>query len=218
MAGTVRIVLVAAIVLVLGGRTDAHPMPNTVITVVATDGGARLRIAMPVSDLRLALPPRVAGIAHLDAESCRQDVRAYFDAHLAVLSASGDTQAHAIESIAVRRATDVDVGAYEELEMSVWVPATAAFDPTHFRLHYDAIIHQVPNHIAVIQSTNADDPAMRLGAIAFDFIRNTTESFDVRLGKRSVFEHRYDGMTWLLFAIAMVAAHCFVRYRSLAIV
>ena len=187
-------------------------MPNTVINVSGDERGARLTIAVPVPELRLALPPGVAKDADLGSASSRRALRSYFDSHLSILSAAGAKQAHVIESIELMRSTDPDVGEYQELALQAWVPATPTFDPRAFTLEYDAVIHQVPNHSALVQVTSAATPPVAASLITFDFSRNGTRPLSIRLDG----ERRDAGapMLWALGGLLVVGVFCVIRVRA----
>ena len=133
------------------GTASAHPMPNTLIDVSADSQGTRLLIAVPLPELRLALPAHFPESADRMDEQTRQALTACFNEHFAILSTDGARRAHVVESLRVIESIDPDVGRYRELTLQVWVPASASFDPRSFTLRYDAVMHQVPNHLAIVR-------------------------------------------------------------------
>jgi len=217
MAATAKAVLACSIFLQLHVAASAHPMPNTVIDVAATDRGVRMIIAVPVSDLRLALPTVFVGDAVFASASSRQALAAYFNSHLSVFSNRGETQAYAIESMKVTESSDPNVGTYQELVLAVWIPSEAEFDPARFTLQYDAIIHQVPNHFAVVRTGGDAVHARELGVIAFDFSRNMTRAIDIRLTEHHVDATAGAGAMWTAFiAVATGFGYFMVRRRSIS--
>ena len=108
-------------------------------------------IAIPEPELRLALPQswgRTGGSAGRTPSHCAGAVfRCTFRP---CARPRGEAVPHVIESITRWQAQDVDVGKYEELRIRIVAPAVAGFDPHRFSLHYDAVIHQVPNHFALV--------------------------------------------------------------------
>ena len=168
-----------ALVIVCAGPSlspvSAHPMPNTVIAVSVRDDGVRFDVAVPLSELRLALPGAIAKTADLLAEPQRSAVMAYFAAHGSVQSNGGPAQPVVVHAIAVRETREDNVGVYQELRVQMFAAANAGFDPRDFTLKYDAVIHQVPNHYALVQVVGAGDA----GVIHFDFARNETASLRI---------------------------------------
>jgi len=173
--------LLAAVLLMVWRPLHAHPMPNTQIAVWIGAGGMYFDIAVPGPELRLALPREWPRDADLLAEPQRAAVLRYFDAHFLVQAAAGPPQPHHIQSLTRWQASDPDAGYYEELRLRILVPIRVGFEPRGFELHYDAIIHQVPNHFALV-TVNVDfrngqldaTRAREVGVIRYDFSRNLT--------------------------------------------
>lgn len=160
---------------------SAHPMPNTVIAVSLGDEGSRFDIAVPLSELRLALPPTIPSTADPLAEPYRSAVMAYFLSRCLVQSAAGVTQPAVVEALRVVDTHDENVGRYQELHIRLFVAASLTFNPRAFTLAYDAVIHQVPNHFAVVQIVRDfragvlhDGHGGEVEFIRYDFSRDVT--------------------------------------------
>jgi hypothetical protein len=211
--------LVLAVLLSQPGT--AHPMPNTEILVSVDGRGATFEIAVPAPELRLALPREWSRDADLLAEPRRSMLLRYFSDHFALRSDDGRVAAHRIESITRWRASDPDVGEYEEILLRIVVPAGDGFDPRAFALHYDAVIHQVPNHFALVRvdrragAVGDGGPQVDLHAIRYDFARDITPGLRVAIapaGKADVirdlvalgFRHVISGVDHLLFLITLL--------------
>ncbi|KUP93480.1 hypothetical protein [Tritonibacter horizontis] len=139
----------------------AHPMPDTEITVDAAPGRLTLTIRVALSDLDLAMPEA----SFTDAEALTlaeaEAVGAYFGAHVKLLSADGNSLPVALDQVRLLREDDPDVGAYEEVE----VTASVLADPSQtLTLVYDAVLHQIANHRAVVRASDGTP----LGVIRFD--------------------------------------------------
>jgi HupE / UreJ protein len=224
-------VLVVAALLVACGvaftsRAVAHPMPNTVIAVSFAQHGTTLDIAIPLPDLRLAWPgtwpdAQPVGV-NLTAEPLRSTLVAYFGAHVSVQSADGVRHPQVMESASLWQAEDADVGAYQELRVRLVVPASPGFDPRAFVLRYDAVIHQVPTHYALVQVVHdveggllTSNAARELGVIRYDFARTTTPPLAITAMPGSVwrgfgsvtalgFRHVLAGADHLLFLLTLL--------------
>lgn len=241
--GAARVVaaLLLACSTVLASRAAAHPMPNSVIAASLAQNGVTLDIAIPVPDLRLAWPGRwphglPVGV-ELAAEPLRSALVAYFAAHVQVQSADGVTRPHVVQSASLWQADDADVGAYQELRVRLFVaalvgpasapahefaPAPPSWNPRDFVLHYDAVIHQVPTHYALVQVVHdfaggvvTSDDVREVGVVRYDFARNltpplaiTADSGSVWRGLRSVvalgFRHVLAGADHLLFLVTLL--------------
>jgi hypothetical protein len=200
----------------------AHPMPNTEIAISLDGGGAVLDIAIPEPELRLALPQSWGRTGDLLAEPQRSALARYFDSHLSVLTTTGASVPHVVQSLTRWQAHDADVGNYEELRVRIVVPEMAGFDPHRFSLRYDAVIHQVPNHFALVYLDRdfhtgriADESPLEVGVIRYDFRRDLTPPFDVTLESGSVprgllaavalgFHHVSSGIDHLLFLASLL--------------
>jgi hypothetical protein len=203
------------------GSASAHPMPNTEIAVSIGDRGVGLDIAMPAPELQLALTTLgVIDEAGLSA-SQQQMLRAYFAQHLAILSASGARQPYTIQSIDLDQAVDANVGPYQELRVRAWAPP-GDFDPRDFTLVYDAIMHQVPTHFAIVAISQdfrtgvlPGDEAPEIGLIRFDFASNTTPPLRIVVERgglwrgfwrtiRLGFDHVISGLDHVLFLLTLL--------------
>jgi hypothetical protein len=129
---------------------------------------------------------------------------------------------HVIESLTRSEAQNPDVGKYQELRVRIVVPGTAGFDPRRFSLRYDAVIHQVPNHFALVfldrdfdTGRITDDEPVEVGVIRYDFRRDSTPPFEVTLAPGSAwrglraavalgFHHVSSGLDHLLFLASLL--------------
>jgi len=215
-------VLTICLGLYLDARVAAHPMPNSVIAISLSDDGARFDVAIPLPELRLALPESIVKTSDLLVEPQRSAMVAYFKAHCFVQSKGGATEPLVIESMTLGNATDENVGQYQELRVQMFVAASAGFDPRRFTLTYDVVIHQVPNHFALVQIVRdfragvlVGDRATDVGVIRFDFVRNETPSVSVTAAPASLwrglgsavalgFHHVATGFDHVLFLITLL--------------
>lgn len=204
-------------------RVSAHPMPSTEIAMSLDDDGVRLDIALPVAELLLALPASFPKGADLLAEPQQRALAAYFDQHLSILSPENVRQPHRLEAVTLSQSVDANVGPYQELRLRVWVPATRPFNPREFVLAYDAIIHQVPNHFALVTIAHdfrrgllAGGERVDLGLIRFDFSQNRTPPLPIESARGSAwqgfrsaiglgFHHVSSGFDHVLFLLTLLA-------------
>jgi hypothetical protein len=162
-------------------RVSAHPLPNTVIAVSINGDGVSFDVAVPVPELRLALPGSIPKTADLLTEPQRSERDA--------------VQPVVVQSITMWEARDENVGLYQELRARILVAARPDFDPRDFTLRYDAIIHQVPNHFARVQIVRdfrggvlGGDGVADVGVIAFDFARNETPALAITAAPASLWK------------------------------
>lgn len=221
-AGRRTSALFGGLLALLAMRVAAHPMPNTEIAISVDGGSAVFELAIPEPELRLALPKSLERTADLTIEPQRSALARYFDAHLSVSTPSGAPVPHVIRSITLWQAQSPDVGSYEELRVSVVVPEAPGFDPREFTLRYDAVIHQVPNHFALVYLDRdfhagriAGDAPVEVGVIRYDFRHDRTPSFEATLDSGSLwrgllaavalgFHHVSSGFDHLLFLASLL--------------
>lgn len=151
--------------IVLGGApAQAHPMPDTRIVVRRDATGVRLTILLPVDDLRLAFDgPRLA-VPLVLTEQTKEELTSYFARHVRIRTPAGDPLPVSIRDYAVEQDADHDVGDYQRLRLIAFAPG--AHDE-ELVLDYDAIIHQVANHRALV----SDETGRFLGAIRYSLAR-----------------------------------------------
>lgn len=207
---------------VVASAIAPHPMPNTVIAISLDDGRIALDVAIPLPELRLAMQRDWPSSAAAMDSVWQRAVTTYLARHIAIHSATRVAQSVVVERIHIWRTTDENVGAYEELRFRVTVNADSEFDTRHFFLVYDAIIHQVPNHFALVQITQdlrqnilSEDRAQDVGVIRYDFSADATPAMRIDVdsgsrwnGLRSVviigFRHVAQGFDHLLFLATLL--------------
>ncbi|MEZ5743213.1 MAG: hypothetical protein R3D89_05645 [Sphingomonadaceae bacterium] len=163
----------------LGGAAplQAHPMPDTEITVGRNAQTLNLVIKLPMSELMLALPPHYPRDAKALIGSNQRDLRAYFAAHTRLLAHGGRTVPVTIGSIRLNREHDPDVGNYAELE----VRATARIaGHVPLSLVYDGVLHRVANHRAIVR----DRAGRLLGVIRFSLAAKAATPLPLPLARR----------------------------------
>ena len=197
-------------------------MPNTDIAVRLDESRVALEIKIPVPDFVLGFPKSEDVTPENLLVQSREKVEAYFKRHLKILSKSGAAQDYNITSLSVDGNTDEFVGDYQELIAEFAVPVRDDFNPHDFFLAYDAVIHQVPNHFALVRITQdfnngvfADDKAMPIGVISYDFSNNSVPPLAVNRTNGGIFKgframvtlgmrHIWVGLDHILFLLTLL--------------
>lgn len=138
-----------AAALVLGTEgLRAHPMPDTEIVVTREAASVEFEVRIPLDDLMLVLPDLDAAAPLSD--SARSQIAEYLGAHLRLEEASGAGAAVAvtIDMVRLQKGTDSHVGEYREVEIGARAASVAEGPLT---LRYDAVLHQVANHRALVR-------------------------------------------------------------------
>lgn len=136
------------------GSVQAHPMPDTQIFVARNAQGITFVIRIPMDDVRLALPsgdaqalsPDIAKTGVLSGQDIRI-LRRYMTEHMALL-VNGQMLPLAIHGIEIARDHDADVGDYTQLVVDAQASLTR---PVSAALAYDAVIHRIANHRAIVR-------------------------------------------------------------------
>lgn len=214
--------MLGALLAIFAAPGMAHPMPNSEISISLGAASAAFEIAIPEPELLLALPQSWGRTGDLLAEPQRSALAQYFNAHFSVRTTSGVVVPHVIESITRWQAQSLDVGNYEELRVRIVAPAASGFDPHRFSLHYDAVIHQVPNHFALVYLDRdfhagriTREQPVEVGLIRYDFSHDVTPPFEVALASGTVwrglfsalslgFHHVLSGVDHLLFLASLL--------------
>src|SRR6185436_13733497 len=131
--GILAVTVLAA--LLSGTPASAHPMPHSVVTLDVHGSSVTASLQIPATaDFVLA-----AGVDPASAES----VRNYLAAHLHPVSLDGRPWHVAIGAVRLGAAEQTGTGPYRELLAAATLTPPPGAGVRHFRLGYDAVIHQV---------------------------------------------------------------------------
>jgi HupE / UreJ protein len=201
----------------------AHPYPNSLITISVNERLLTLDIRVPAPELLLAL----TGDAHRDPDAFLKNDRAslirYLGAHLTVTGAVGAPLPYEIRGIALQSASDPDAGRYREFRLAVEAPVPIGADPRSLSLRYDAVIHQIPNHFALVRIAEdfraglaGETEPVELGVIRYDFAARSVPPFALKPAARSLWlgftamiglgvRHVAGGLDHVLFLATLLA-------------
>ncbi|WIM93764.1 HupE/UreJ family protein [Actinoplanes oblitus] len=146
----------------------ADPMPDTVISLDVHPGSVVAELRIPAQDLTLASgidlaaapsPAPSASAVPAASASAAERVRVYLAAHFRPAAVDGRAWRVRIGKVAF--GADAQRGSHRELTASATLTPPPGGDVRHFRLGYDAVIHQVVTH-TILVSVRADWAAGRL--------------------------------------------------------
>ena len=134
----------------LSGLALAHPMANTVVLLDVHERTVQAEVQIPLSQLGLALKEDLMGdsAALLAAYGAR--FRAYLPEHVQPLTPDGEPWAVRVDDLNVRGAEQTATGPYQELVARMTFTPPAGADARTFTLRYDAVVHQVVTHRALV--------------------------------------------------------------------
>ncbi len=206
MRGAAWIVL--ALLVLAAPAAFAHPLPNSLIVLKPGFGQIELEIDTPAPDLAIAMRAEDAG-----ATPTPSAVEAYYRRHVVLVDAAGEVAPLKAGSARLIAATDPDVGAYQEWRTRL-VADTGAGRPGAYTLRFDAIMHQIPNHFAMVRLDSAE-AAQTVGVIRYDFATATIRPLSIDLADGGLasdfvsmmavgFVHVLTGLDHILFLAALL--------------
>ncbi len=174
---------------------SAHPMPNSTVLIDLNTEGGELEIQLPLNELELAFGHDVNKkfdnlVARLGA-----DLEKYLLSHIKITSNDNHPWTIALKNMSVQSIAQSNSGPYSELIVQFAITPPEGANPRSFNLYYDAIIHQVSTHEALIfvrkdaeSGINGDQPT-QIGSIGLDIPTNTIQPFSVNLATASGFDN-----------------------------
>lgn len=146
--------MLRAVVLTLA----AHPMPNALVHIRVSGDALRMEISIPVPDLRSALGADSILLADFQAGSAAYQsdtaaiarLKAYFAAHCLVKTTDGRPWQMSFSDMRMEETSRPLVGRYAEWQMLCTALPPPGADARSFLFYYDAVLHQVVTHQAVV--------------------------------------------------------------------
>jgi HupE / UreJ protein len=204
----------------------AHPMPNTLIALKITPERLLFDIKTPVTELETAVFQTSDSISEgLRALPIFAILEQYFLKHLKIKGTDGvlwQCQLIALDTI---EGADPFIGKFSEIHIGLQAIPPKGADIREFFLHYDAIIHQIVTHQAIlsvqqdwdngIHIEEGDTSSQVLAVIQVEQSTNEILPVAVKLGKGSVWRgfiamfrlgirHIAEGYDHLLFLLVLL--------------
>lgn len=193
----------------------AHPMPSSLVSLSVLESNIQGETKIPLFELENAI-----GIVHV-ASINNAFFKTYFFNH--IKAATGNKQwSTSIENISVINDTDLFVGTYKEVVVHFSLTPPDAKLLRTFTFNYDAIIHQVVTHSAIVYVSNDwsngiqdENNAQQAGIIQLDIPTGKIFPLQINLGQGSRWkgfksmvslgmQHIREGTDHLLFLIVML--------------
>ncbi|BCY12418.1 HupE/UreJ family protein [Actinoplanes sp. L3-i22] len=207
---------VTGLVALLSGASpaSAHPMPHSVVTLDVHGSSVTASLQIPATaDFVLA--------SGVDPGSTER-VRDYLAAHLHPAALDGRPWRVALGAVRLGAAEQTGTGPYRELLATATLTPPPGGDVRHFRLGYDAVIHQVITHTVLVSVREdwaagkvGESAAGQVGVIAVDTRTMTVPDLTVDLGGGSAWRgflamfrlggrHIAEGTDHLLFLLVLL--------------
>lgn len=202
-------------------RVGAHPMPNTIILLDVRSDKVTAEIQLPLNELELAFGNDVNRNSNNLVARLGPQITAYLLKHIQVFSPGGKPWAIAIDDMKVQPVQESASGPYKELTVNLSLVPPANASTRQFNLSYDAIIHQVVSHFALVSVRqdwdNGSNPKhpYEVGVIGLDVKSNTIPPLAVNIQEGGLWrgftsmvnlgvEHIAAGTDHLLFLLTLL--------------
>ncbi len=193
-------------------------MPNSLVEISIRANHLGMKISIPIPDFELAFGQ------HLDdfnnSKTLDSTLATYFQQHIHIIDAQKQVWKSQFLSHHVQEATDVVVGKYSEITIHLQFTPDSVTNMRQFTLNYDAILHKIQTHKALINivqdwDNGIQDQEQLLGVIEWDISTNQILPMHVSLEKgnywkgfRRMFSlgmsHIAEGTDHLLFVLVLL--------------
>lgn len=153
-------------------------MPDTRITVARDAEMLRMTIRIPWQELLLALPEEMPRHVVGPTEENFSHLRSYFIRHLHVVPEDNPPVPITLHWIRVYESSDEDIGLYREVEV---VASTVVRGDVPLMLDYDAVLHRVANHRAIVR----DSGCAPVGVVRFSLAQRHATPVVIPLASRA---------------------------------
>ena len=153
-------------------------MPNSVLLLDVHEETVQAELQIPLSELGLALKEDLSDDPDAVLAGYGAGLEAYLAEHIRPLTADGEPWAVQVDSMSVNEAEQTATGPYQELTARLTLTPPAGASTRTFTLDYDAVIHQVVTHSALV-SVRQDweggviEHATEVGVIRFNPVDGT---------------------------------------------
>jgi hypothetical protein len=173
---------ILCLLMLLSKWAIAHPMPNTIINLKIEKTHMGMTLKMPLSDFQIAYAQSSNGFIEITADK----LQAYFQQHIKAKSTDGTIWKQQFLNFEIAETKDSMVGNYQELMVNLMLIPSKTTDLQQFNLQYDAIIHQIPNHEALIFLDEKGSPkASPIGVIKLDIPTGVIPSLPICIKSRT---------------------------------
>jgi hypothetical protein len=215
--------LVIILSLLMGIACQGHPMPATQLLMDVSEDDIHAELRLPLNELQLAVGNARDVSTHTESLAARDSawLAAYVLSHMHPVSEDNVPWAIIIERMQVSKAAQDGTGSFDQLILKLQMQPPAGKSARDFLLYYDAIIHQVVTHKALVAiqhdwaGGHVHDDVTEVGVIAMDVQENAVSPLVVHLeeggnwrGFRSMvllgIGHIAGGTDHLLFLLALL--------------
>jgi hypothetical protein len=218
-----RLVILTGLFLFCIGLTKAiaHPMPNTAVLMDIKSNSVAMELQLPLSELELAFGHDVNRNADHLIDRLGPQLASYLLLHIHPISPDGKAWTVQIINMQVQPVQDSPSGPYKELTVHLTMVPPVGAGTRRFTLNYDAIIHQVVSHYALVSVRQdwdnglSQDHPYQVGVIRLDVKNNKIIPLAINIQEGNLWtgfsnmvalgiEHIKEGTDHLLFLLALL--------------
>lgn len=202
-------------------KVSAHPMPYSVLLLDIGGHSVKAELQLPLSELELAFGHQVNQNTDGLVARLGPQLQAYLLKHIHPVTMDGKPWTVAITQLKVQPAEQSMTGRYNELSVQLILTPPSDATPRHFMLNYDAIIHQVVTHYALVSVRQDWDNAQTSGhpyqvaAIKMNTIENKLYPVEINVQEGTLWtgfqnmvslgiDHIKEGTDHLLFLLTLL--------------
>lgn len=170
----------------MSGPTLAHPMPNSVLLLDIHASTITGELQMPLSELSLAVNEDLLSDPDAALNNRSAQLKAYLIEHIRPLTPEGQPWAVSVDDFALKATEQTATGPYQEVVASLTLTPPAGASPEAFTLYYDAVIHQVVTHSALVSvrqdwanGLSGEQPPVEVGAIRINPVDGTIAPLEI---------------------------------------
>lgn len=202
-------------------RAAAHPMPNTIILLDIKSDMVTAELQLPLNELELAFGHDVNSNSDNLLKRLGPQLKAYLLQHIKAYAPDGKLWKVTINDMVVQPVEESASGPYKELTVHVRLVPPGDANTRQFNLKYDAIIHQVVSHFALVSvrqdwdnGLNPEHP-YEVGVIGLDVKTNNIPPLAINIQQGGLWrgftsmvnlgvEHIAAGTDHLLFLLTLL--------------
>jgi hypothetical protein len=205
------------------GRLLAHPMPNSMVLLNVHDKHISGEIQLPLSELQSAIGNNVDDNSEKLIERLGEFLKNYLKDHIKPKSLDGTPWSIELGELKLIETKSKLSGDYKELVVVFSMAPPLNYDLRNFYFDYDAILHNVASHKAIIAIkqdwqqgiVHEDITIQEVGIIEWDVVSNQLKPFQVNLDEGSILKgfksmfflgsiHISEGTDHLLFLLVLL--------------
>jgi HupE / UreJ protein len=198
---------------ILSFIANAHPLPNTVVNLNVQSKNMLMKIQVPLEDFEIAFKHKVT-------RNQNQLFSQYFSNHIQIKDKESRSWKMEFINYKIQSTEANFVGKYNEIVFWFKFIPNKNSNYKDFTIHYDAILHEISNHQALIY-VNSDwengihNNSQQIGVIELDVASNTIYPLHISLEKGSNWKgfksmvvlgmkHISEGTDHLLFLLVLL--------------